>query len=663
MAMDFFHHQEQARKRTGLLLFYFVLAVLLTIVAVNAAVWLVSSLSFVTPGATFGGWLASGQWLPISLVTLAVIAGGSLRRYLELGDGSHRIAEAVHATRIDPDTDDPQQRMLLNIVEEMAIASGTPVPTVYVMRNEPGINAFVAGLEPTAAVLVVTRGALETFDRDEMQGVIGHEFSHILNGDMRMNVHLYAILAGILMIGRIGEFLLRGRGRRSGGSSKGAGAIMLLGVALMAIGYIGLFFGRLIKAAISRQRELLADASSVQFTRNPQGLGEALLKIRNANGGSLLADARAEDMSHMCFALPVQMGFAGLLATHPPLDLRIATIDAALLARDRARARVRAGAAPETPAAPAGTSGLVAGGSAIASAGTAGNLAPLPFIAAPPAAAGTPPLAMAPALAASVGQPTPANLALAVRLHDSIPPNVRDLLRTPAGARVVTYGIMISGTDTAHEEAALQQVATGDSEKTAARVRANLPEFRRLGTRLHLPCHDLALVALRELSSSEKVAFLDVLNRLARIDNRLTVREYVLLSLMRKYLTPATSASRPVRHRSYTSVGGELNSVISLLCHAAGGAEASRVDLHARLMRGFGVGSPALLPATSLGAGVLHDALTALAGLSPLLKKPLLDACIDCISHDGRLQVAEVELVRAIGEALDCPIPPLPGYA
>ncbi|MFZ5698366.1 MAG: M48 family metallopeptidase [Pseudomonadota bacterium] len=649
MAMDFFAHQERARQRTGLLLFYFSLAVLLTVVAVNAAVFLVFNWP-VLPGLALDNWLAKPAWLWISFGTLAIIGVGSLTCYLQLRDGGHAIADAVRARRVDPDTTDAQERMLLNIVEEMALASGTPAPTTYVMDNEPGINAFVAGFEPTEAVLVVTKSALDAFNRDQMQGVIGHEYSHILNGDMRMNVQLYAILSGILLLGRFGEFLLRstGLGRNRRRDNKGVGlmiALVLIALALMVIGYLGLFFGRLIKAAISRQRELLADASSVQFTRNPQGLAEALLKIRNAADGSLLENAHAEDMSHMCFSLPVKMHFSALLATHPPLDERIAAIDPSMMARDRARARMARGKVAPAVDTPSMSSAQFSP----AMSGLAGSTP------APVTAAG--------AVAASIGQLTPTQLAYGTRLHDSIPASIRDLLRTAAGARLVTYGIALAGSDARHEADAIRVVAAGDSDSLANRLKVAMPELRRLGTRLHLPCHDLALPALRPMSDGRKRVFLTVLEQLVRIDQRITLREYLMLSLMRKHLSPGAGAARPVRHRSYGSVVGPVNVVISMLCHASGCQDTECTDLHARVMRGFAVDIPLLLPMKALTAIQLHEALTELADLSPLLKKPLLDACLDCINHDGKLQVAELELLRAVGEALDCPVPPLPGLA
>lgn len=645
MAMDFFERQARARRRTGLLLFWFSVAVAATVLALNMVVWLVTGFA-ATPPLSLSAWLQQPDWMWITGGTLAVIFGGSLLSYLSLRGGGEVIARSVHARRILPSTADPHERMLLNVVEEMAIASGTPMPSVWVMDDEPGINAFVAGFEPTHAVLVVTRGALNAFDREQLQGVVGHEFSHILNGDMRLNVQLYAILSGILLLGKLGEFLLRsaGRSRGSRDSAKGLAAVALIGLALLVVGYAGLFCGRIIKAAIAREREYLADASSVQFTRNPDGIGEALLTIRNASDGSLLHSSRAEDMSHMCIAQPVRMRLAGLLATHPPLDERILAVDPTLLARDRARQRktTAGAAAARTVAAPppaSGFAGAVAATTELAPGARSGGID---------------------IVSATVGQPTPASYDYALRLRDSLPETVRELLRQPDGARVVIYGLVIAGSAESLSAAALQCVRASEGETLATQLQQALPVLRRLDSRLCLPAHDLALPTLRALAPAVRDNFLATLEQLAQLDRQLSMREYLSLALMRKHLAPG-NARRPVRHRSYRPVAESLNTVLSLLCHAAAGSAASRTDLHARLLLGFGVGALPLQPPDVLAADRLHQALSELADLSPLLKKPLLDACVDAVRHDGRVQVGELELVRAIGEALDCPVPPLVG--
>ncbi|WP_370257671.1 M48 family metallopeptidase, partial [Marinobacter nauticus] len=298
----FFQRQASARRNTGLLVVLFLTAVTLITLAVCLVGYMVTRSQ--TSALPFHYWLLSSHGLTTAGAVVALIGIGSLVRWVDLAGGGTRVARMVGARAIDPDTRDPEERKLRNIVEEMSIASGVPVPELYVMDHETGINAFVAGYTPGEAVMVVTHGALTQLNRDELQGVVGHEFSHILNGDMRINVRLIALLAGILMIGQIGQFLLRagfyssGRSRNRDGRAQAA--MGLIGLALMVIGYVGVFFGRLIQSAVSRQREMLADASSVQFTRNPEGIGAALFKI-GMKGGYLDTTSHASDMNHMCF--------------------------------------------------------------------------------------------------------------------------------------------------------------------------------------------------------------------------------------------------------------------------------------------------------------------------------------------------------------------------
>ncbi|MDX1376929.1 MAG: M48 family metallopeptidase, partial [Burkholderiales bacterium] len=353
--MNFFEHQQLARRNTRVMVALYLLAVLGVIVAVDAVIagvwlWMQSdatlearraplALSAVPPGLLL--WGAAGPAAVIFLV--------SLFHTLRLGGGGEAVAAMVGARRVAAETQDPLERRYLHVVEEMAIASGMRVPGVYVMDAEAGINAFAAGYEVSNAVVAVTRGALETLTRDELQGVIAHEFSHILNGDMRLNVRMLGVLQGIVFIGAIGEFLLRTMGR-GGGRRDGAAPLLAAGAGLLAIGAVGLVFARLIKAAVARQREFLADASSVQFTRNPGGIAGALDQIRIAAAGARIDSRRAEELSHMFFGPSVKVWLSGVFATHPPLDARIARVeprfDAESYRRTRAAAEQTAGAEP-----------------------------------------------------------------------------------------------------------------------------------------------------------------------------------------------------------------------------------------------------------------------------------------------------------------------------
>src|SRR5277367_6271665 len=329
--MDFFERQDKARKKTKWLVIYFILAVAAMIVAIYIASLLIFSgvqlhqHRFNDEQPQFDLWNPQ-IFLAVALGTIAIILIGSSYKTMALAAGGSAVSEMMGARLVSANTTDPDERKLLNVVEEMAIASGVPVPQVYVMDDEDGINAFAAGHKPGDATVTVTRGCMKLLSRDELQGVIGHEFSHILNGDMRLNLRLMGTIFGILCLAIIGRILLQTA--RGGGRSRGQNPLPILGLTLLIIGYIGVFFGRLIQAAVSRQREFLADASSVQFTRNPGGITGALKKIGGLGEmGSRLSHAHSEELSHMFFGNGISEPFIGLLETHPPLTDRIKAID------------------------------------------------------------------------------------------------------------------------------------------------------------------------------------------------------------------------------------------------------------------------------------------------------------------------------------------------
>ncbi|MFP1681077.1 M48 family metalloprotease [Alloalcanivorax sp. C16-1] len=385
--MDFFDHQARARRRTVLLVGYFLAALAAVAAAVNLCAWLIGH--WLHPGLSWRHWLLSDAGLWLTAATLAVLIGGSLRKAWQLRDGGPALARLLGAREVPAQPRDARQRRLLQVVEEMSLAAGTVPPRTYVLERETGINALVAGLTPSSTVLVVTRGALERLSRDELQGVVAHEFSHILNADMRLNLRLLAALAGVLAIGKVGEFLLHAAA--GDGHRRGLPLFALGGVVLLAIGFAGLFLGRLIKAAISRQRERLADASAVQFTRQPAGLAGALIKIREE--GSHLRSLHAEDLSHMAFAETLGLRWRRLLATHPSLDQRLRALGADWPVRARVRARAPASAA-----------------------------------------------------SAQVGHLDPANLGYARSLLASIPDHLQRALHTQEGAECVLYALVLGDT-------------------------------------------------------------------------------------------------------------------------------------------------------------------------------------------------------------------------
>jgi Zn-dependent protease with chaperone function len=304
--MNFFEHQDRARRQSRRLMGLFALAVL-GVVGVFAAL--------------AGLMVGPGLMWPAALGVFALITIASWVRIAGLRSGGGQVAQSLGGTLVPADTSDPLRRRLLNVVEEMAIAAGVPVPEVYVLEQEQAINAFAAGYSPSDAAVAVTRGLLEHLDRAELQGVVAHEFSHILNGDMRINIRLMGFLFGLLMVAVMGQRMMLST--RHARNSKDTGAVVMLSLVIMVLGYIGLLFGRLIKAAVSRQREYLADAAAVQLTRNPVGVSGALKKIAALSAGSELK-AEVEEVGHMLFGSGRS---AWLLATHPPINKRIRAIE------------------------------------------------------------------------------------------------------------------------------------------------------------------------------------------------------------------------------------------------------------------------------------------------------------------------------------------------
>ena len=653
--MDFFEHQASARRQTGRLLFYFCAAVVLIILAVNVVLFIPVRWMGIDPD----GSLLWHDWTWQAIAgSLLLIGGGSLLEYLKLRGGGRALADMVGARRVDFATTDADERRLLNVVDEMAIASGVRAPLVYVMDREPGINAFVAGLSLDDTVMVVTRGALEAFDRDEMQAVAGHEFSHILNGDTRLNVRLMALLAGILAIGQMGSFLMRlswsspTRSFRRSDRRGGVIHLFVFGLLLWLVGYIGLFFGRLIKAAISRQREFLADASSVQFTRNPAALANALLKIMYASERSWLRNLHAEDMSHLCFGETLH--FSSLLATHPPLEERIRLLGAEYLVRGRARQRALRQQQERVAdrvgeGVPAVATGLAAGPV---------ELPVIPYVPpvagrATPALAGTGEAAAGQAvtLLSRAGTVNPAELASAAELYRRLPDGVKNALQTSTGASSLLFALVSrQNALPVPELVSFLKARMASQEAEVLRLYAQL---EGLEIRFALPLTELALPRLQVLSVQEQKAVFARLQLLSRLDRRISTFEFALLMLMRKQLLPPV---RP-RHVSLEGCVEVVSLVVAILLHAGTLDDEGRKRTHGRLMR---IVSPVVVAMPVVGASRFsHLAREAqkLAGLSIHDRRLVLELAATAVLADAEVGLEEYELLRVVAALLDCPMP------
>ena len=649
--MDFFDQQDRARRNTKLLVVYFVCGVVMLVLAVYLALLLIfrgASLSerhrryAEAPEVT---WWDPKLFVGAAVSTLAVIGMGSGFKTLELARGGSVVATNLGGQLVDPNTTDPDERKLLNVVEEMAIAAGLPVPQVYVLPGERGINAFAAGHSNSDAVVAVTRGSIRLLTRDELQGVIGHEFSHILNGDMRLNLRLMGIIFGIVCLTVIGRVLLYTRSR----SSKDKNPLPLLGLALIVIGWVGVVFGRMIQAAVSRQREFLADASAVQFTRNPAGLAGALKKIGGLEEGSKLEAAHAEEASHMFFSNGMGESFLHLMDTHPPLADRIRALDPSF---EGTFAPVEEVETTDSAARPS----------------RAQPASPIPFTLPgfprqQTGAGMVPPVIAAQAVMPNTGNPTTAHLRYAEGLRASIPPTLQAAAREPLGASTLVYALLLSD-DAAAREKQLGELSAATSPAICQETLRILPETQAVATHAKLPLVDLAMPGLRGMSPVQFQQFRVAVGKLVESDGEIDLFEYVLQKVVLRHLEPNFFQARKpvVQFYSLKPLAADCAVLLSALAYL-GQDQPDKIDY------AFRQGAQPLSYAGRIQLSLaaqdqceleqVDAALNRLSQAVPQIKKNVLDACAQTVAADGVIQVMEAELLRAIADTLDCPMPPL----
>jgi len=560
-------------------------------------------------------------------ISLTVIACGTLYRRASLVGGGGAVARSVGGREVLPNAAGFYEKRLLNIVEEVALASGVPVPRVFVLEDEPGINAFAAGFTLQDAAVAVTRGALEKLKRDELQGVVAHEFSHILNGDMRLNSWLIGILFGILVTSVLGrELMLSLRHVRiSGGKKGGAGGFFLVvflsGLALWVIGSVGVFFARLIQCSVSRQREFLADASAVQFTRNPMGLAGALKRIGALNLANAMRCSNRSELSHLLFSSTMASGFDGVFASHPPLMERIRQLDPAF-SGDFSPWRLSAagGAQPQKTRAetPADAKGL-SGDSAIAFDGRA--------------------------MSAHLAQLSQA---------------LRESLTQPAAAAAALYALLLSEDDEVRQRQRARIMAEESTPMAASaeRWRESLRGRDRMSRRM---IADLAVEGARHREPAARAGCLSLCRELMDEDGTISLFEYMLYSRMKRTLSPQGVVrgfyGKPLPP---ARVKAEVATVLGVMAYAGQPqndalAEAAWRAGAARATS-FAVGD--LLPVReSCTFDALDCVLPRLDGLAPLLKGELLTACSFVMRADGTMTTDETELLRALADMLDMPLP------
>lgn len=654
--MDFFSQQDQARRSTKVLVALFLVAVLLLIVITNILAAITLFLFDEKLAGNYQAYQQAAQTLnyqatrnilnyfswqqfgKITLIVSGVIASAMLYKWAQISGGGKRVAEQLGGKRIDPNTEDPQQRIALNVVEEMALASGMPVPAVYLLADEVGINAFAAGSTPADAVIGVTRGCIEQFNREQLQGVIAHEFSHILNGDMRLNIRLIAILHGIVFIGLIGHIILRatsGYGHHRGFSSRrrSDGRLAILGFALLAIGWLGQFFGSWIKAAVSRQREFLADASAVQFTRNPQGIADALKIIGGYQASTTVDAPSAEEVSHLFFGQAVNQ-FNSLFATHPPLDQRIQRVEPHWDGRFIPRKIAHSEPVSEDRA---GTDKNQQFAAAMATAGAAVGAV------------------MADADFAEVnavgGGGYTANDA-------AISPTLALQAREPFGAIAIVYGLLLSD-DAVIQKKQLEYIQLTKIAGLAMQTLQLHPDIAALETSQRLPLIELALPALKCMSEPQYKAFIKSLLLLIRADRQFELFEWCLYQLVRHYLDPEFGKPRPGRaiYKQVSQVANEYQLVLSMLVNFGHTDAAESAKAFGRGANTAGAYAINLLDKEQCTLDSFVSAVNKLGNCFPLLKPKLLKGLAEAARHDGIVSDTERELITAIAAVMDTPTP------
>lgn len=649
--MDFFEHQEQARKKSGVLVFYFVLAIL----GIVGSIYLVAVLVSGWQGERYhlrSLWNAD-IFLPTAIGTVAVILLGSGYKVMQLSGGGAVVAKELGGRRVDQRTTDFEERKLLNVVEEMAIAAGMPVPEVYVMDNEEGINAFAAGRTPSDAVIGVTRGTIKFLSRDELQGVIAHEFSHIINGDMRLNMRLIGLLFGILFIAMIGQMMMRGaansarysRSREGGGNAL---AFLVIGLAVMAIGYIGLFFGKLIKAAVSRQREYLADASAVQFTRNPDGIAGALRKIGGLTQRSSLRTPMAEEASHMFFGdCHLRSAVSSALATHPPLDARIKRVDPTwdgkfpkVTLPDISSGREQVGARSGQGGQSRGSGGAIA-------------LPGFPDI----AMGGISNLTEAEAFQ-SMSNLSGEQVAFGESVHAGLPTEWLEAVHSEAGAQAVVFALLLAQDDDLRS-AELERLSHATDPKTYRETVELHAAFADLHSSIKLALIDLAIPTLKRLGASEYSRFHNIKQQLIESDRQVDLFEFTLLKIIDRYLVQQSPPA--IKYRKIDDLHDEASVLITTLAQL-GSRDPDQVATAFRAGSSLieeEAGRPLnIKSAEECGLGQIDAALKKFERSTPLVKKRLLFAAGKTVMADKMLSSDEAELIRAIADAIGSPIPP-----
>jgi Zn-dependent protease with chaperone function len=635
--VNFFEHQEQARRQSRWLVFLFILAVIIIIVVIDFAILV----AFGVMNTEEQQFIFNTQALKANLPTLlggavltaGVIAVASLFKTAALRSGGGKVARDLGGVLVEADARDPLRRRLYNVVEEIALASGIAVPEIYVLEQESGINAFAAGFTPADAAVAVTRGALEKLSRNELQGVIAHEFSHIFNGDMRLNIRLMGALFGILMLSLIGRRVLHGSFYMGRSKNNNGGAIVLIAVAVMLVGYIGLFFGRWIKSAVSRQREYLADASAVQFTRDPDGIAGALKKISVYSDASYL-NVETEEVSHMLFGDGEKMS---MFSTHPPLNERIKRVDKSFKPEDLAELAKKIQRehqaeserhSKKQEATERRGGGMFDGGN----------------------------------LVDQIGHPDFSRILMAATLAASIPDEISQAAHSSQWATEVLFYCLLDRDDEIREQQLLMvaQNMGGDSE---TRVRGLVNAAPELAREQRLPLLEISIPELKRRPPDHVSKVLATVKALSEADGQTDVFEYLMAKIIAQHLWESVNPQRVKLSgkKSLAQMSDKAHSVITVLALHGNEGSAAAESAYRAGSTVLGSGTNASMPDTGDWSETLDMALSALDQLKPSDKETFVKALLATVMADDKIAVTELELLRVVCAVIHVPLPMITG--
>ncbi len=638
--MNFFESQDRARRKTGQLVFLFALATLSLVAITNLFLMAVGG-GFGPDAAIDSASLKSH--LLVSLGVIAVIAVASLYKIARLSGGGEVVAQSLGGKLLNQNTTDNDERRVLNVVEEMALAAGLPVPPVYILDDD-ALNAFAAGFHSDDAVIGLTRGCVRFLNREELQGVVAHEFSHILHGDMRINIRLIGVLYGILVVGHIGYFIMRSSSFRSSRSNRDGAPLILIGIGLVVIGSIGTFFGNLIKASVSRQREYLADASAVQYTRNPNGIGNALRKIGGLKIGSRLLSPNAAEASHMLIAQGLKL--SSLMATHPPLEDRISRLmpdwDGSFIDSEREFRALQAERAREKHF-----------GAGISQFDSGASRPDIPFS----DAVANESHSAAASVLDSVGDIGQGHLDYAGNMLEALQGAVLSAVHTAEGARAAIYSLLLSNDDAVRARQS-ELIVEYEGKEQEALAGSLQDAIEKLGVEYRIPIVDLCMPTLKRQYEDQHRDFRKCVLALMRADEHIDLFEWCLHRVFVRHLDSIYMTNRrsKVRYKKLEEVATQCETICAALASCAGETDQTAEPAFAAAMAELGFDTVGTLRSPPLAE--IDSALADLCAVAPLEKPRLIKACARSVLADGEVSAEEYELLRAVADSIDVPMPP-----